>query len=337
MIEVILISILIIGVLIVIFLLLKKPDSLLMLQQQMNQVTQTLDTKLTESGRSMQTQFQESSKIIKEVTEKLTRLDETNKQVMGFAGQLQSLENILKNPKQRGILGEFYLEELLKNVFNPKQYQMQYKFKDGDIVDAVIFLDKDKIVPIDSKFSLENYNRIIKEEDDAKRGELEKAFRSDLKNRIDETSKYIKPEEGTLDFALMFIPSEAIYYDLLVNEVGAIKASTRDLLEYANKEKNVHIVSPTTFYAYLQTILRGLRAFQIEKAAMEIRKNVEKMERHLLSYDQYMQRLGKHMETSCSTYNKAYKEFGKINKDVLKITKGDSEVEVKQINYESSN
>jgi len=337
MIEVILISILILGVLIVIFLLLKKPDSLLMLQQQMNQVTQTLDTKLTESGRSMQTQFQESSKIIKEVTEKLTRLDETNKQVMGFAGQLQSLENILKNPKQRGILGEFYLEELLKNVFNPKQYQMQYKFKDGDIVDAVIFLDKDKIVPIDSKFSLENYNRIIKEEDDAKRGELEKAFRSDLKNRIDETSKYIKPEEGTLDFALMFIPSEAIYYDLLVNEVGAIKASTRDLLEYANKEKNVHIVSPTTFYAYLQTILRGLRAFQIEKAAMEIRKNVEKMERHLLSYDQYMQRLGKHMETSCSTYNKAYKEFGKINKDVLKITKGDSEVEVKQINYESSN
>jgi len=337
MIEVILISILILGVLIVIFLLLKKPDSLLMLQQQMNQVTQTLDTKLTESGRSMQTQFQESSKIIKEVTEKLTRLDETNKQVMGFAGQLQSLENILKNPKQRGILGEFYLEELLKNVFNPKQYQMQYKFKDGDIVDAVIFLDKDKIVPIDSKFSLENYNRIIKEEDDAKRGELEKAFRSDLKNRIDETSKYIKPEEGTLDFALMFIPSEAIYYDLLVNEVGAIKASTRDLLEYANKEKNVHIVSPTTFYAYLQTILRGLRAFQIEKAAMEIRKNVEKMERHLLSYDQYMQRLGKHMETSCSTYNKAYKEFGKINKDVLKITKGDSEIEVKQINYESSN
>jgi len=323
------------GIGLVIFLLLKKPkhDSLLMLQQQLTNVRETIDNKLSESNKALQNQFGQSTKIIKEITEKLTRLDETNKQVIGFAEQLQSLEDILKNPKQRGILGEYYLEELLRNVFNPHQYQMQYKFKDGVIVDAVIFLDKDKMIPIDSKFSLENYNRIVKEKDSLKRGELEKAFKQDLKNRIDETAKYVRPGEGTLDFAFMFIPAEAIYYDLLVNEVGSIKGNTRDLLEYAHQRK-VHIVSPTTFYAQLQTILRGLRAFQIEKTAMEIRKNVEELERHLINYDEYMKKLGGHLSTTCNSYNKAYKEFGKVNKDVLKITKGESKIEVKQIEKE---
>jgi len=146
---------------------------------------------------------------------------------MGFAQQLQSLENILKNPKQRGILGEYYLETILKNVLPPRLYQMQYKFKNGEIVDAVVFV-KDKIIPIDSKFSLENYNKMAAETNPARKEELEKIFKIDLKNRIDETAKYIRPDEKTMDFALMFIPSEGIYYDLLINEVGSLKANTRD-------------------------------------------------------------------------------------------------------------
>src|SRR3972149_5367033 len=190
-----------VGLAVVIVLLVKNRDSkgddksALLLQNQMNEV-----------NRTVQKQYGESAKIIKEVTEGLTRLDQTNKQVINFADQLKSLQDILKNPKQRGVLGEYYLETLLKNVMPPGTYQMQYEFNDGTIVDAVVFV-KEKIIPIDSKFSLENYNRLIVTRDEAEKKRLEEAFRSDLKTRIDETSKYIKPGENTMDFAFMFIPA----------------------------------------------------------------------------------------------------------------------------------
>lgn len=298
----------------------KKDDkSLLLLQNQINEITRTLDSKLGESTRSMQAQFSESAKIIRDVTERLAKLDETNRQVVSFADQLQNLQDILKNPKQRGVLGEYYLETLLKNVLPPGRYQMQYPFKDGSIVDAVIFV-QDKIIPIDSKFSLENYNRILDARDQEAREELEKAFRQDLKNRIDETAKYVKPEEGTMEFAFMFIPAEAIYYDLLINKVGAVKSSTQDLIQYAFKDKHVIIVSPTSFLAYLQTVLQGLKALQIEESAKEIRRNVELLMRHLISYETYFDKLGKHLDTTINMYNSAGKEFKKIDKDILKIT-----------------
>lgn len=306
----------------------KESSSLIM--QQLNQINQVLDNKLSESNKTIQTQLGQNVKIIKDITEKLTNLDNTNKQVIGFAEQLQSLENILKNPKQRGVLGEYYLEELLKNVFAPTQYQMQYEFKDGQTVDAVIFI-KDKIIPIDSKFSLENYNRIIDEKNPVERERFEKIFKQDLKNRIDETAKYIKPQEKTLDFAFMFIPAEAIYYDLLVNKIGSVKSNTRDLIDYAVKEKHVHIVSPTSFYAYLQTILQGLRAMQIEESTKEIRKRVEALGKHLIIYNEYLQKLGNNLATTVNTYNNSYKEFGKIDKNVVKITEGKTKIKVKQL------
>jgi len=243
---------------------------------------------------------------------------------------LQGLEDVLKNPKHRGVLGEYFLENLLKNVLPPKDYQMQYEFKNGDIVDAVVFV-KEKIIPIDSKFSLENYNRILQEKDSDRREELEKQFRVDLKNRIDETAKYIRPNEKTMDFAFMFIPAEGIYYDLLVNQVGAIKINTRDLIEYAFKDKHVIIVSPTSFFAYLQTVLQGLRALQIEESAKEIRKYVEMLQKHLLSYDEYMKKLGNNLSTTVNMYNRADKEFSKIDKDVVKITGKTGEIEPLQI------
>ncbi|MEK9194693.1 MAG: DNA recombination protein RmuC [Patescibacteria group bacterium] len=295
----------------------KDNQAMLMLQNQLNEVTRTLDTKLGESTKAIQRQFGESAKIIRDVTERLVKLDETNKQVVNFADQLKNLQDILKNPKQRGILGEYYLETVLKNVLPPGTYQMQYEFKDGTIVDAAIFI-KDRIVPIDSKFSLENYNRLLEARDDAEKKRLEEALRNDLKNRIDETSKYIKPGEGTMDFAFMFIPAEAVYYDLLVNKVGSVNA--RDLIEYAIVDKKVIIVSPTSFLAYLQTVLQGLRALQIEESAKEIRKRVEELGRHLGSYETYMKKLGTHLGTTVNMYNSAYKELGKIDKDVLRIT-----------------
>ncbi len=347
-----LLILLIVSVIIVIFLLVKKrpaepsPDGeklaammerLTALGDQNCELRRAIDGKLAETHRANQEQYSQTSKIIQgitgqsarlitEVTEKLTKLDETNRQVVNFSAQLQNLQDILKNPKQRGVLGEYFLEETLKNVLPPNSYKMQYGFKDGTIVDAVVFV-KDKIIPVDSKFSLENYEKILNESDRGAKEKLEKLFKIDLKTRIDETSKYIKPSEKTMDFAFMFIPSEAIYYDLLINKVGAVQVNTRDLIEYAFKEKHVIIVSPTSFLAYLQTVLQGLRALQIEESAKDILLNVQKLGRHILSYDDFMKKLGASMSTAVNHYNNAYKEFGKIDKDVMKITASEKKIE----------
>ena len=292
---------------------------MLLLQNQIQEIARQVDSKLEQSTQIMQRQFGESSRIIKEITQELTKVGEGQKQVVDIARQLESLQDVLKNPKQRGVLGEYFLKTVLENVLPPGSFQMQYEFKDGSIVDAVVFV-KDKIIPIDSKFSLENYNRILETREESEKQKLESVFRDDLKARIDETSKYVKPSEGTMDFAFMFIPSEAVYYDLLINKVGAVKSNTRDLIEYAAGEKKVMIVSPTTFLAYLQTVLQGLKALQIEESAKEIRKRVEELGRHLSSYENYMKKLGTHLGTTVNMYNSAYKELGKIDKDVLRIT-----------------
>jgi DNA recombination protein RmuC len=303
----------------------KKPesDALLLLQNQINEVVRTLDLKLGEIPKVMQSQFGESAKIIKEITGELVKVSEGQKQVAGVADQLKNLQDILKNPKQRGVLGEYYLKTLLENVLPPGIFEMQYKFEDGTAVDAAIFV-KDKVIPVDSKFSLENYNRLIQAEGEPEKKRLESLFRDDLKNRIDETSKYIKPEEGTMDFAFMFIPAEAVYYDLLINRVGSVTG--RDLVEYA-AEKKVIIVSPTSFLAYLQTVLQGLKALQIEESAKLIKKRVEELGRHLGNYESYMKKLGGHLGTSVSMYNQAYKELAKIDKDVLRISDTSAEIE----------
>jgi DNA recombination protein RmuC len=255
---------------------------------------------------------------VADITEKITRLDETNKQVVSFADQLKNLQDILKNPKQRGILGEYYLETLLKNVMPPGSYQMQYPFPDGTIVDAAVFV-KDKVIPIDSKFSLENYNRISETNDKTEKDRLEKVFVNDLKNRIVETSKYIQPEENTMDFAFMFIPHEAIYYDLLVNKIGGSTEETDNLIQRAASKYKVIIVSPTSFLAYLQTVLQGLKALQIEESAKDIIKRVGELGSHLRVYEEAHQKLGNAIATTVNHFNKSNNEFKKIDKDVMRI------------------
>ncbi|MFH1173138.1 MAG: DNA recombination protein RmuC [bacterium] len=327
--SIILLVIVVAGFACIIWLLGRRPKvetddkSMLLLQNQMSEMNKTMDSKLGDSTKQTMT-------VIRDMIERVTELKETNKQVVGFADQLQRLQDILQSPKQRGVLGEYYLETVLKNVLPPKTYQMQYRFKDGETVDAVVFV-KDKISPIDSKFSLENYNRIVVERDEARKVELEKNFMADLKNRINETAKYIRPDEKTMDFAFMFIPSEGIFYDLLINQVGTIKSNSRDLIEYAFKEKRVIIVSPTSFLAYLQTVLQGLRALQIEEKAQDIIKEVEKLNKHMKSTDEYFQKLGNNLKTVFNMYNSTYKEFGKVNKDVIKIAEVESEIEVKEL------
>ncbi len=338
-----LIAVIVLGILVVVLLVLlmrrsstpADSQSALLLKQDLTQLSEDI-TKLkdglqTQLGErfeknqammmgSLQKQFTESSKIIAEVTKNLTELKESNKQVMGITDELKVLQNVLGNPKQRGVLGEYLLTQVLENVLPPDRFKLQYKFTDGEIVDAVIYLDKQIMLPVDSKFSVENYNRILETKDKAAKELIIKHFKLDLKNRIDETAKYIRPREGTMDFAFMFIPSEAIYYDLLVNKVGTANTSARDLIEYAFRDKKVIIVSPTSFMAYLQTVLQGLRGLQIEEQTKEIQLRVGELGRHLITYETYMQKLGNSLGTTVGHFNTAHKELKKVDKDIVKIS-----------------
>ena len=300
------------------------------LSRGINNLQQAVGDKLERNNASMQTSMQkqlsESAKLVTDVTQRLAKLDETNKRVIDVADELKTLQNVLQNPKQRGVFGEYYLESVLDNILPSKNYQMQYKFKDGEIVDAVVFLDRGQILPIDSKFSLENYNRMVGEDKKPEREKLLARVRTDLKNRIDETSKYIRPSEKTMDFAFMFIPSESLYYDLLIGDVGT-GSSARDLIEYAFRDKKVIIVSPTSFMAYLQTVLQGLRSLQIEEQAKDIQIRVGKLGKHIGKFDEYMQKLGRSLGQTVGHYNDAHKELGKVDKDVIKIAGADAGVD----------
>ncbi|MGY4893482.1 MAG: DNA recombination protein RmuC [Candidatus Saccharimonadota bacterium] len=285
-----------------------------------------LERNATNMQTSMQKQLSESMKLVGDVSQRLTKLDETNRRVVDVADELKTLQNVLQNPKQRGVFGEYYLQSVLENILPTKNFKMQYSFKDGVIADAVVVLDKGMLLPVDSKFSLENYNRMVSADSKAEREDLLKKVRNDLKGRIDETSKYIRPAEGTMDFAFMFIPSESLYYDLLIGDVGT-GSSARDLIEYAFREKKVIIVSPTSFMAYLQTVLQGLRSLQIEEQAKDIQLQVGKLGRHIASFDSYMEKLGKSLGTTVGHYNNAHKELAKVDTDVTKIAGGNKSIE----------
>lgn len=286
-----------------------------------------LHKNLSTSQSAFQQQFEQTVKIVQDVTTRLTSLDQTNKQVLDFSSQLKSLQSILQNPKQRGVLGEYWLEHLLANVLPPENYKMQFQIGTDEtgggslIADAVIFV-RDQTIPIDAKFSLENYNRLMLEESKEGREKLESALKADVRKRIDETSKYIRPQDGTMDFAFMFIPAEGVYYNLLNAEIGS-SINSINLIEYAF-QKHVMIVSPTSFFAYLQTVLLGLRELQLEKSTHEIIKRVKMLGNHLNQYADLHARLGKTLGTVVSQYNLSSNELAKIDGDVYKITSGES-------------
>ncbi|MBU0981227.1 DNA recombination protein RmuC [Patescibacteria group bacterium] len=293
------------------------------LEKKLNQITQMMRDQQVDTKRDLQNQFKQSAAIIQEVTKDLTHLKETNKQVVGFAEQMKSLENILKNPKQRGILGEYALETLLSNTL-PGNYEMQYKMKNGEIVDAAIFFNN-LIIPIDAKFSLEKYNMMMEENDKIRRDQLDKEFKADVKRRIDETAKYIRPSEGTTEFAFMFIPAEGVYYNLTIYNVGGV--NTQGLIEYAFS-KRVILVSPSSFFAYLQTVIQGLKALEMGENVQKTLKGIEVLGKHVHAYDDYFKKLGKHLETTVNTYNLASSELKKIDKDVYKLTDRESGGEI---------
>ena len=320
-------------------------ESIAMLQREVQGLAQTVNTQLGATNAQMfeqlRVQFTESQRLATDIrdavkgqlTEVATRVGETKEatqKVFGIADQLNHLRQILTSQKQRGNLGEAGLALILQNILPPTDYALQYQFQNGDRVDAAIKAPEG-IIPIDAKFPLENYMRILDEPDQTKRANFEAAFKGDLKARIDETAKYVRPSEGTVDFAFMFIPAEAIYYDLLVNEVGAVKVNTRNLIDYAFNTRKVVIVSPTTFAAYLQTVLQGFRAFKIERDAREIARNVENLARHLKAYEEFFHKVGASLATTVNHYNAAGKEFAKIDRDVVRVTGASPGIEVEAV------
>lgn len=318
-------------------------QSLLLLQQQMQDLARTLEGKLGEGTNrmfeSMKTHADQSHRLMTSITDQVskqlhevirgvTETKESTRQVFTIAEQLQNLEKVLKNQKQRGNLGEASLELILSNVL-PGQYESQYQFRDGEKVDFAIRTPSG-LLPIDAKFPLENYIRLVDESDEIRKEQYRKDFKSDIKKRIDETAKYIRPEEGTMPFAFMFIPADGIYYDLMSSDVG-VGINSRDLIEYAFQRKNVMIASPTTFLAYLKTILFGNQRYKIQEEARDIIKNVSELSKHLNAYQDAHNSLGKSLSAAVGHFEKSGKAYRLIEKDVVKITDESMDLQLESV------
>ena len=295
------------------------------IEKKLNNINKQINDYHQSSSVSITQQFKESNKVIKDVTTELEKIKGTNEQVLSFANQMKTLERILGNQKQRGVLGEIQLENLLANVLPPELFQMQYSFSNKEIVDAIVRVG-DFIIPVDAKFSLDNYNKMIESTNKDELAELEKKFKADIKNRIDETSKYIRPNEKTTDYAYMFIPADGLYQDLLNSRVGSLKINQRDLVNYAY-EKKVMIVSPMSLFPMLQITVKALHNMKVEDSINDIIKNVEKLSNHLNAYKTYHDKLGNTLGTAVNHYNDTTKEFKKINKDIIKIS-GSTDLEI---------
>lgn len=316
----------------------KLQEQLKYLKDEMRNNHRNIDQKFSENARDMteniKYQMSKSQELISDITRELTEVKEGNKQVFSMTEQLSNLEKVLTNQKQRGNWGESSLELILSNILNGN-YSMQYSFENGEAVDAVVRI-KDKVLPIDSKFSLENYQRCVDAESDEDRKFYAEEFKKDLKIRITETSKYIREKENTLPIAFMFIPSEAIYYDLLAGQNSRLKVDTQKLIEYAQNQK-VFIVSPTSILAYLHLVLSGLKAFTIEENAKMIQKKVEELSKHINAYEDYYKKLGNTIATTVNHYNAGYKELKKIDKDVYKITEGEAGGSMEPVSIDKPN
>ncbi len=282
------------------------------------EVTSKLDKNYEFITKIINEQMGNYSKSIKDITSEITSVKETNKQVLGITKQIDNLDKVLKSSQKRGVFGEKILEQILGNILPVTSYKMQYQFKNGGRADAVIFLEDDKIVAIDSKFPLETYKRYIEMEDEDKN--IITDLKNTIKKQINETSKYISPEEGTLNFAFMFLPSESLYYELLTEKIGS-GGVEENLIEYAFNKFRVIIVSPNTIFAYLITVQLGLRSLEIEKNTKEILKNFHSLHKHFARCKESLQKIGLHLRNTDLSYNDVLKQYEFIDKDLSKIEK----------------
>jgi DNA recombination protein RmuC len=283
---------------------------------------ETVDRRLATLDETFDRRLDSATRATSAIHERLGKVDEATTQMLERAKELGRLEQALRPPKARGGFGELLLENLLRDRLPPTAYEIQYTFSGGERVDAIVRVDK--LIPVDSKFPLDNYNRLVEAEADDERTLAERQFARDVKQHIDAiAAKYVRPDEGTYDFAFMYIPVESVYYELACGKTGA-------LLQYAN-ERRVFPVSPTTFTAYLQVIALGLRGMQIEQHAHEVMAYVAELQRDFDRFGGDFEKLGTHLGHAQSKYHEASKRLDRLETKLERAAEEHDELDAEDV------
>jgi DNA recombination protein RmuC len=287
-----------------------------LLNNQLQQMMSTMNQNLNSAQGNIIKQLDSSSKTISEIYGKLGALETTTKHIEALGKDISTLQDILQAPKLRGNLGEYLLEELLKQIFPSANYEIKYSFKNGTQVDAIIKLGG-YIVPVDSKFPLESYQRLAGANNEEDKKISRKEFISSVKKRIDETAKYINPAEGTFDFAMMYIPAENVFYETIINDSFTNK--DYELLNYA-MSKHIIPVSPNSFYAYLMALVFGLKGLKIEQDAKTILGELSQIQDKFGRFFTDYSLVGKHISNALGKFNDSAKDADKLNDQINRIT-----------------
>src|SRR3989338_5341587 len=281
----------------------------LKISSQVNERLSSMNQSLQEANKIISSNLSNATSVFGNVKEHLGRLEETNKQIYEISKDISSLQELLRAPKFRGSMGETLLENLLSQVLPKDHYSLQHRFKSGDAVDAAVRLGE-RLVPIDAKFSLENFQKALDTQDEQQKNSYRKKFIQDVKNRVDEIAqKYILPAENTYDFSLMYIPAENVYYEVIIKE---------DLFSYGMAKKVIP-VSPNTFYAYLQVICLGLKGLKIEENAKSILKNLGMLSNEINKFKDDFNLLGTHLSNANRKYEDSQKKLDRFADKLINI------------------
>ncbi len=299
-----------------VYLIIKNSEALGLMQKhvdnltnQVNQQLQGITMQLQSTTGQIGNRLDKTTQIVKDVGESLGRVSEATKQLYEVGKDISSLQDLLRAPKFRGEFGEFLLESLLSQILTPEFYRLNYGFKDGTKVEAVICLG-DKVVPVDAKFPLDSFKRIIESESEEEKQVWRKDFIRKVKEKIDQISKYIKPDEGTYDFALMYIPAENVYYETIIRDESF--GGENSILGFA-LEKRVIPVSPNSFLAYLYAIASGLKGLKIEERAHDILIRLNSLVLELNKFKEDFETLGMHLNRAKNKYEEADKQLSRFD------------------------
>jgi DNA recombination protein RmuC len=299
--------------------------------QQVGEHVRTTSSLLERTNQTMGERLEGASRAVNEISGKLSRLEEANKRIYDIGKDISSLQEILRAPKLRGVLGELLLGDLLAQIFPPDRFFVQYGFQSGEKVDAVIVFHQG-LVSIDAKFPLENFKRLIESQEDATKVKLKKQFTQDVKKHIDDIArKYILPDEGTFNFAFMYIPAENVYYEVIIKDDKM--GESQSLIEYA-LSKRVVPTSPNTFYAYLNTVLLGLKGMRIEAAAQEILKNISSVHQEFEKFQVEFEKIGSHLNNSMTAYGRSEKRLERTSQKLQQLNKGEEIKEIENTSVE---
>ncbi|TAN35979.1 MAG: DNA recombination protein RmuC [Verrucomicrobia bacterium] len=286
------------------------------LRDGVQQIAGQMNSSLAETRQAMDTRLDNATRVVGEVSKHLGQLDESARRIFDVGKDIAGLQEILRAPKLRGGLGELFLGDLLAQILPPDHFTLQHTFRSNEKVDAVIRL-KAGLAPVDAKFPLENFQRLVRATGDDERAAARRVFVKDVQTHIDAIAKkYIRPDEGTFDFALMYIPAENVYYEVIVkdDEFGG----ESKLFNYA-LARRVIPVSPNSFYAYLQTILLGLKGLRVEDSARQIMGNLSRLQKEFATFGESFQLIGKQLRAAQNNFDDADKRFGKITNKLDQI------------------